>query len=264
MHLLPLSLGRLAEHADRANVGRFATSCVFLRVNPDNTFEAVATDTKVLARVAGPCVDHSSAFPPSPEFAAKPDGGTTALIPADFWRTAFTWGRKLAGKSRGETPPPKCVAVRVGESETTFAAANEYYQWCESVENLAGRYPPYGEILDRAGNGPRDRVGLDPRLFGELLRTACDLQPDVACSEVVVTTEGPHRPVSVRSGQPGQLEFAGVLQPLDLGLSPLQDLTLLGQRCAELLAERDALAQEIEELKASLRLAQTSGQHRIA
>jgi hypothetical protein len=255
MHLLPLSLGRLADLADRTDRTRFATSCVFLRVNPDNTFEAVATDTKVLARVTGPCVGHSSAFPASPEFAARPDGAATALIPAEFWRTAFTWGRKLAGKSRGENSPPKCVAVRVGETETAFAAANEYYQWCESVENGTGRYPPYRDVLARAAKESRDRLEVDPLLLGELLRVATDCNSDPKFPTARMESNGPQSPLRLSFAR-GEMAFEGILMPVTPVGDPLPR-TELEKRCAELTAERDALAEEVQALKAALALART-------
>src|SRR5262245_8244760 len=124
MHLLPLSLGRLAEHADRANRARFATSSVFLRVNTDNTFEAVATDTKVLARVTGPCAGDPAEFPEIPEFATRPDGCETALVPAEFWKRSFAYAKKLTPMSRMTKPWLRCLAVRIGENETSFAATN--------------------------------------------------------------------------------------------------------------------------------------------
>ena len=90
MHLLPLSLGRLADHADRPGAfaaARYATNSVFLRLNGDNTFEAVATNTNALVRVTGPCVALAGEYPLFPELESAPDDGTlSALIPASAWR----------------------------------------------------------------------------------------------------------------------------------------------------------------------------------
>lgn len=209
MHLLPLCLGRLADHADRRDHGgRYAINSVLLRVNPDNTFEAVATDTNILVRVTGPCVAEPAAFPDFPEFAARPDGATSALIPANAWRHAFTWARKFTTKTRTSTVPLKCVAVRIGEKETAFAAANEFHSWCESVENVTGRYPPYQNILAAAEKEPRDRFGA-ASLFGHLLGTAAELQPDADRAEFVVTTHGPLKPWASGSGTPASWSSPG-------------------------------------------------------
>ena len=54
LHLLPLCISRLAEHADvRGSSSRFALNGVLVEFKPDNTFTAVATDTKHLVHVEG-------------------------------------------------------------------------------------------------------------------------------------------------------------------------------------------------------------------
>src|SRR4051812_24600494 len=114
MHLLPLSLGRLADLASRPSTSpRYALDAVFLRLNPDNTFEAVATDTRVLVRVTGPCIAPAADFPLFPELASAPDSGTAALVPVEVWKRAFTWARKLTTRPGVTNPACRCVAVRI-------------------------------------------------------------------------------------------------------------------------------------------------------
>ncbi len=263
MHLLPLSLGRLADHCPRAGGMRYVLDAVFLRVNPDNTFEAVATDTKVLIRVTGPCVADPASFPEIPEFDAKPDGATSALIPATFWKRAFTWARKLTGKSSGNNPSPKCVAVRIGETETAFAAGNERYQWCESTANRTGRFPSYENLLTAGSSTPRERIEVDPILLAGFFLTAAEFSSDPSLPSLTVETYGSTKPIRVWGKQPGGWEVVGVVMPL-IPSSPPQQPELQIERkpdseeVAELRTERDALAEKVRELKAALALARPS------
>jgi hypothetical protein len=262
MHLLPLSLGRLAEHADRTPPQpRYATQSVFLRVNADNTFEAVATDTKSLAHVTGPCAGDPAEFPEIPEFAARPDGGVSALVPAEFWKRSFAWAKKLTPMSRMTKPWLRCVAVRLGQSETSFAATNDVSPWCDFAANNEGRFPNYAEVIRGVEQKPPGgRASVDPRRFAELLRTAAEFCPDPTAPSVDVEWRGPRTPVVVRAGKADGLQFLGLLMPLFTGVPPTPVATdaerdpvaALERRCAELEAEKNALARQVEELKAGL------------
>ena len=217
MHLLPLSLGRLADHAARSDF-RFAMSGVLLRVRDDNTFEAVATDARVLARATGPCVADPSAFPSIPALADAPDGLTEALIPPDTWKRAFTWARKLIGGTKPDNPAAHSVAVRVGGERTTFGVSDGEHPWTEAAANISGRFPPYEDILRALPRGGgRDRIVVDPGLLAQVLLTAGEFSPDRESPEVDVETFGQGRPVVVRAGRPGGVEFVGLVMPLARG-----------------------------------------------
>jgi hypothetical protein len=258
MHLLPLSLGRLADHTHALGTLRYSLEAIYLQLGPGNTFEAVATDSKVLVRVTGPCVADPAAFPEIPEFAAKPDGGTSALIPADAWRRAFNLGQKLAKKPRIGNPATRSVAVRIGESETTLAVANEDYQWCESTPTLTGQFPPYREFIAGCGGHIRDRLWIDPRLLGAFLRTAAECVVEAKAPGVWIETSGPTRPLLARFVRPDGLEFIGLLMPLvpDDPSPPPSGIpdryATLERRCESLQSERDELARQVAELKAEL------------
>jgi hypothetical protein len=257
MHLLPLSLFRLAEHADRIDTARFALNGVLLRVCDDNTFEAVATDGKVLSWVTGPCVGPPEPRPEIPDFDTTPDGGSTAIVPADAWKRAFGWARKLAAKAPPDNPSLRSVAVRIGTALTTFGASAGEYGWCESVENVIGRYPPYTDVIPPRGTG-RDRFRVDPGLLSELLRTAAAFSPNDLPS-VDIETHGEARPVVVRARTPGGVEFVGLVMPLvpdpAATVPPADDADRvhnLQRLCTSLLAERDTLARRVAELEAAL------------
>jgi hypothetical protein len=246
MHLLPLSLGRLAEHADRSLTPRFATNAVLLRVQADNTFEAVATDSKTLVRVTGPCAGDPAAFPDIPEFATRPDGCETALVPADFWKSSFAWAKKL---TRMTNPELRCIAVKLGATETSFAAAGEGDPWVDSAENVTGRYPNHAAVLDALIRKPAaDAFAADPKRLAELARTAAEFSANADDPRVEVETRGAGSPVLLRAGAPGGVEFVGLVMPLFAGAPPAD----LARLCAELQAERDALARQVEELKTLL------------
>jgi hypothetical protein len=73
MHLLPTNLASLVDVADKKDHGgRFTLASVHLRVHGDNTFIAEATDTKVLLRVCGPCVNSSEDYPEHPGMRTPP------------------------------------------------------------------------------------------------------------------------------------------------------------------------------------------------
>lgn len=263
MHLLPLSLGRLADNAHQSGTLRFSLEGVHLELGPGNTFEAVATDAKALVRVTGPCVADPAAFPEIPEFLAKPDDRTTALIPADAWRRAFNMGHKLAKKPRTDNPAVRSVAVRIGESETALAVANDDFRWWESTPNVTGRFPPYAEMIASFRAQMRDGFSLDPRLLLAFLRTAAECVDEAKAPGVWVETAGPTKPLVARFARPDGLDFTGLIMPLppeDPAPPPAgipDRYADLQQRCEALQAERDELLRKVTELKAELADART-------
>jgi hypothetical protein len=257
MHLLPLSLGRLAEHAARGGSPWFALHGVLLRVSDDNTFEVVATDSRMLTRVTGPCRATPAALPEIPDFDTAPDGQTTALIPADAWRRAFTWARRLTAKAPRDHPAARSVAVRIGGEQTTFGATDGDSGWSEAAQNVSGRYPAYEEMIPPAGTG-RDRLRIDPRLLIEMLRTAAGFTTDER-PMVEIETFGGTRPLVIRTGQPGGPQFVGILMPLIGDAAPTAPaaddanrVAALERAYVELLGEREALARRVAELEAAL------------
>jgi hypothetical protein len=258
MHLLPLALGRLADIADRLDsIGKFALATVFLKLNADNTFEAVATDTRCLARVTGPCVAPAGDFPLFSELEAAPDDGTTALIPVDVWKRTFAWARKLVGRRTSLPTACRSLAVRMGTRETTLGVSDGEHTWTETATNSLGRYPSYEDIIARTLAGPMGgQFAVDPLLLGQLLTTAAEFCPDRTALRVEIEPRSGNTPIVVRTGQPGGLEFFGLVMPLtpepELLTSIAADpIPALEQENASLRAERDELAQQVVMLKAA-------------
>ena len=216
MHLLPLALGHLANLADRPGTGwKFLTGAILLRVFPDNTFEAVATDTKSLGRARGPCVAPAADYPTFPELADAPDTETTALVPADAWKRAFTWGRKLTERAVVTNPACRAVAVRIGPTETLLVVTDEHNPWFEFAPHVQGHFPPHESIIEKClQDPPGDRFDVDPLRFATLLRTAAEFAPDREAPTVTIEPKGPRRPVVVRTGRPDGIEFFGIVMPL--------------------------------------------------
>jgi hypothetical protein len=211
-----------------------------------------------------------AAFPEIPGFTETPDGGTAALIPADAWKRAFTWAKKLTAKLRSDNPALRSVAVRIGASETAFAAANDDYPWFESTPNLTGRFAPYEDIIRGLGsNMGKDRLAVDPEYLATVLRTANEVsRVGREFPEAEVETHGDSRPLVVRAGRPDGVQFFSMLMPLvpdrtrtepaPIG-SEADRLAALERAYAELVDDRAALAVRVAVLEAALARAQTAG-----
>jgi hypothetical protein len=261
VHLLPLSLGRLADLAARPGLtAKFALDAVLLKLHDDNTFEAVATDAKSLVCVRGLCVAPAADFPLFPELASAPDDGTSALVPAEVWKRVFTWGRKLTTRKDVTNPACRCVAVRIGTSETTFGLSDERNPWSEAAAHVPGRYVPYEEVIANFLQQPladRFAVSVDPVRLGWLLRIAAEFC-DPSAPRADVETHGPQRILTVRAVQPGGIEFFGLLMPLlsDAPVAPTpadpERIAVLEQALAAAQTERDELARQVTDLKAAL------------
>ncbi|MBY0459224.1 MAG: hypothetical protein K2V38_17985 [Gemmataceae bacterium] len=215
MHLLPLSLGRLADLARLPRVGsgslRFALDAVQLTLFQANTFEATATDTVALARVRGRCVAAADEYPLFNELASAPDTGTTALIPAAVWRRVFAAAKRMT--ARAANPACRSVAVRIGPAETAFGVTDGQAVWVDRAPNVTGRFPPCNETVERCLAAPAsDRVAVDPELFGDVLRVAASFAGETP--RVTIETNGPYRPFTLCTEPRDGLEFLGLLMPL--------------------------------------------------
>jgi hypothetical protein len=256
MHLLPLSLGRLADHAGRSGI--FAIDGVLLQRNDDNTFEAVATDTKTLIRVTGPCVAPASDYPMFPELAEATDDYPWAIIPAIGWKRAFTWARKLTARKGVSNPACRSVAVCIGTQETTFGVSDGEHPWWEASPNIVGRYPPYADIIASALAKPISGMfAADALRMSHLLATAAEFADNPSDLRVEIESRGGNNPIVVRSQQPGGVEFLGLVMPLTPEPKLLTSLEVarmadLEQENATLRAECDELTRQVVLLKAAL------------
>lgn len=209
VHVLPLHLARLAEHADKKDTtARFALGCVRLSLEPDGTFSAEATDTKQLVRVVGAC-GNGEGFPVEsvPRLATAPNGATSALVPFDTWKRTFSAAAKVKGASLG---------VVLGEHTTTFGTTNGATATVEQVENLQGKFPPARDHIDKAKRDATFTIRVDPKYLIELLRTAEKFTTEDYCGVTLHFNTGPngHCKAFLVTAETVQGEFSGLLMPL--------------------------------------------------
>ena len=122
MHLLPLNLGVLADHADPKEGGRWATTGVRVELS-EGRYRVTATDTKQLLDVSGPVVASADDYPEWPALRDAPNGAASALVPAAKWKTFFATARKVAGK-RFVPSALQSVAVKLTDGEATLACTD--------------------------------------------------------------------------------------------------------------------------------------------
>lgn len=245
MHLLPPTLARLADVADKHDSTRFTLSNVRLELKPDGSFVADATDSKRLIRVTGPGVDRDTIareYPTFPAIESAPNGATAALVPAAAWRKAFAAAEKHTRKVK-KRPVLQTVAVVAGDRVTTFGATDGAAPMCETVPNGEGRFPPVPDIL-RQGKRARQLFTVDAALLADQLRAFADVcGGDVA--PVTFSHEKQGRTVFLRAAT-GSLAVDGVIMPL----SP-------GDEVAPADMETGVTPDELAELRATLADAET-------
>lgn len=213
-HLLPPTLARVADAADRKDSTRFALGNVHLRINADGTFTADATDSKRLLRVTGPCLPAED-FPADavPGLATAPNGATAALVPATAWRKAFTSAEKLTRKVARTKPVLGSVAVSLSGDVTTFGATDLVAPTCETVANGTGRFPPTDDIM-RQSRKVKPLFSVDPLLLADQLRALADFCDDTGM-RVDFSTACPGKPLFITAhGNEFGLEATGLIMPL--------------------------------------------------
>ncbi len=97
MHLLPLNLACVADHASSGD-SRWSVDGIQVELQPNNAFRVVATDTKQLLQVDGFAVGDASDYPTWPGLETAPNGHAKALIPAKGWKAFFQSATKTAPK----------------------------------------------------------------------------------------------------------------------------------------------------------------------
>jgi len=177
MNLLPLSIAKIADAADKKGSTRFALSGVHLKLHPDNTFTAEATDAKQLIRVTGNCVADVFEYPAHPGLDSAPNGEVEALVPADSWRKAFAMAKKTKVKGRN-MPILSSVAVQIGKEVTTFGATNLEQYPSEQSRNVEGRFPPTSDIIGQSSKNGKFLFAVDGLLLAKLLNTVSSLSED--------------------------------------------------------------------------------------
>lgn len=208
IHLLPLSLGRLAEHTDDSRIGgRFALAGVQVSFDGNN-FVAESTDTKMLARIEGPCGDADD-YPTDcvPGLGSSPNGATRSIIPAKTWAKVFKQANGM--KFRRAAAKLATVACVVGDNVTTFGATDTESRMCEQTMNMEGRFPPTVDIIKQCQKLATMTFAVDPAMLIELLKTAQKIGAERVTFQV---TDG-SKPILLHSTD-GTIKFTGIIMPL--------------------------------------------------
>src|SRR5262249_38953137 len=145
---------------------KFAMTGVQIEVT-ENAYCAVATDSKRLLMVEGPCVD-ANEFPELPTITDAPNGGSSALVPAKTWASTFAAAAKLTRKAAKAKPALGNVATVIGKDVVTFGATDLEATAAEQTRQLDGRFPPYREIFPKAA--AKMKVIVDAKMLAELLK----------------------------------------------------------------------------------------------
>lgn len=261
MHLLPPNLAALADLTAKES-SRYAMTGVHLRLHGDNTYRAMATDSKFAAIVAGPC-DDADQFPAIPALAAAPNGATEGLIPAATWRAAL----KAAPKKAHYKPVLRNVAVVLGTVEATFASTDLEATNVVPTRLVEGRFPPLPDIMPVPA-AAKATIAVDPARLATLLKTAAAFCPpaDSAGGPRVTLELYPKKClVAVRATNGGQ-RFDGLLMGLSDG-KPVKangtpaaegeaddagDETDAPSAAAEIARERDEALADVAHLKSRL------------
>lgn len=186
MLLLPNNLACLAKSADTNTSGaRWAVTGIQLEsVDNGKGYVAVATDTKRLVVVEGGIQHDETDYPKPDALAAAPNGGTKALIPAEFWESMFKNAAKNTKKSR--MPILKNVGIAMtdgvmnekGEYTTppsvTMGWTNVDQHEVSTSRIVEGRFPPYRDIIPKR---PTYTVAFEPQFLIDAVETLKTMMP---------------------------------------------------------------------------------------
>jgi DNA polymerase III sliding clamp (beta) subunit (PCNA family) len=209
MHLLPTNLGPLADIT--ADNTRYALSGVKITLK-DDTYEACATDAKILAIIEGGC-ENEKDYPSIPAFDNAPNGKSECLVPAELWRSAFAEAKKIT-KKRFLPPILKHTAIKIGDNEVTLASTNLEESPVKFGKQLEGRFPSVNEVLPKKELKPLVSFQVDVDLMINLLKTAKIVGESVTIS---VFDPKEYKLVSLNSKGENQV-FKGVIFPLNVTL----------------------------------------------
>lgn len=264
MHLLPLTLGKLADQTDKRDSTRFALSGVHLIVGRAqgvgaNTFTAEVTDSKQLIRVSGPCSGQPDEYPEHPGLATAPNGAFEALIPAETWRRAFVTAVKTTKKAKYKASILQSVAVKVGEHVTTFAATDLDSYPVEQTKNMDGKYPPVNDIL-RQTRKSKFAFAADPKILAGVLETLATFT-EAGSGRVEFYVSQPGKPLYIKAINPDGLNVESVVMPLapekgqdEAKSDEAEDASAVAaadewsKQLSEVKSERDAVAEERDAL----------------
>ena len=208
MHLLPLNLGCLADHADPREGARWAVTGVELALTPGR-YRVTATDTKHLVSVSGPTVADADDYPTWPALEAAPNGHVKSIIGAKGWKGFFSDATKVAGRKPG---PTRAVAVKIGAGVTTMGARNDTAENRTQVfTNDEGKFPPYEQIIPKGQ--PTVAVYLDAKMLAKVAGTLAKLADDDG-GGITLEIIDQYKPVMLRLDKADGTTADGLVMPI--------------------------------------------------
>jgi DNA polymerase III sliding clamp (beta) subunit (PCNA family) len=207
VNLLPVNLGALSAVCAKEST-KFCMTGVRLEVYPDESYRAVATDSKRLLIVEGPGEDERK-FPKVPGLASAPNGAWNATIDAKAWKTTFGAADKM---TKGRYCSVRHVGVVMGENVTTFGMGNGDETQVAQPRNLEGRYPPIDAILPTVE--PEFKISVSAARLASLLEVMtkyCDPSSD---DRVTLEFHGAAKPMVVKCQNPNGQKAVGLLMPI--------------------------------------------------
>lgn len=261
MHLLPKTLGPLADLTGESHAKFTATAGVRLQLALDNSFIAEATNGRYALRVSGPC-ESADDYPSIPLLASAPNGKLESIVMAGDWKKAFADASKL----RCRKPFVRDnLAVVIGENETSFAATDLDKIAFHQPKNVAGRFVNIAQVIPQASKAMAS-FDIDPGLMAKLLGVMDKIGSDEE-RRVTVELHGSRQAgttmLALRGRRANGLTMEAAMVPLGNGKpnkpveieesseavvieQQLSRIAHLRERVAELEAERDALKAQLE------------------
>lgn len=216
-HLLPTRLAKLADATNhKGGANRWAVVGVHVRLKPDGSYVACATDTRSLVRVTGPGVGPVEDYPEVPALAAAPNGHAEAIVPAAAWKSAFAAAEKLTRRS--VKPILRSVAVVAGENVVTMGCTDLDTYPVEQARRVEGRYPPVDDIVPKRPRPGAVTVGIDPLRFADTLRTlAAVAGAEPGGGGVTLEVAPGNKPIVLRATAPDGAAVDGLVMPFGGG-----------------------------------------------
>ena len=202
MHLLPLTIAKVATAADSKNSTRFALSGVHIVLDPGGKFLVETTDSKRLLRVSGECEHKPDEYLHADLHARKEDKKRREfLCPADTWRKAFTM---LNPKAKWK-PILNSVGLVLEKDSATFGMTDLESTPTLNTREVEGKYPPTNDIMRQTTKGEKFAFAADPKLLAEGLLAMASMM-DKTSMRVEFFTNGQDKPFMVRAtGENGVL-----------------------------------------------------------
>lgn len=167
MKIIPSNLGKLSILAAKEST-KFALTGVRIELKEDG-YRALVTDSKAGAIVEGNYVADANEYPSWDALTNAPNGATSALVPADFWRDTMAAATKLTKRCH-KSILKESVAIVTGDKEVTIGATNLEQNPTHASRLVEGRFPPLDECIPRSK--PLIELFVDPDYMIDMMQAA--------------------------------------------------------------------------------------------